>query len=251
LIDFSAVRANTLAGRIIRYPLRALPRGWAMPILQGRLRGKKWIVGAHLHRCWLGSYECEMQTHVAREMKSGGVFYDVGANVGFYSLLAAVLIDPGQVYAFEPLPANLAYLQKHLELNGIHNVSVFELAISDAPGTAFFEVEQTRAMGRLGTGGSLRVQTATLDALLRTEQIAPPDCIKMDVEGGEFRALLGARECFARHRPKLFLATHGRDVHDDCCRLLASWEYECQYVARESEERAELFAYPRVNRFAS
>jgi FkbM family methyltransferase len=246
LIKFSAVRPGTLAGRIVRYPFRILPRGLTMPILQGPLRGKKWIVGAHLHGCWLGSYECEMQIRVAREIKRGGVFYDVGANVGFYSLLAALLTDPARVYAFEPLPANVAYLRRHLELNGIRNVNVFELAISDSPGTALFEVEQTRAMGRLGTDGKLRVQTATLDALLREEQIAPPDCVKMDVEGTEFRALLGARECFARHRPKLFLATHGRDVHDDCCRLLASWQYECQYMTRESPDRAELFAYPRA-----
>lgn len=245
MINFSSVRPGTLAGRMVRYPFRILPRGLAMPILQGPLRGKKWIVGAHLHGCWLGSYECEMQARVAREVKQGGVFYDVGANVGFYSLLAAVLIRPGQVYAFEPLPANVTYLQKHLDLNGIHNVSVLELAISDRPGTALFEAEQTRAMGRLGAGGNLRVQTATLDALLRQEQIAPPDCIKMDVEGAEFRALLGARECFARHRPKLFLATHGRDVQDDCLRLLASWQYEYQYMTRESPDRAELFACPR------
>jgi len=245
LIKFSAVRPGTLAGRIVRYPFRVLPRGMAMPILQGPLRGKKWIVGAHLHGCWLGSYEYEMQTRVAQEVQRGGVFYDVGANVGFYSLLAAVLIHPGRVYAFEPLPENVAYLQKHLDLNRIRNVHVFELAISDVPGSALFEAEPTRAMGRLGAGGNLRVQTTTLDALLRNQEIAPPDCIKMDVEGGEFRALLGARECFARHRPKLFLATHGRDVHEDCCRLLASWQYECHCVARESEERAELFACPQ------
>jgi FkbM family methyltransferase len=245
LIKFSAVRPGTLAGRIVRYPFRVLPRGMAMPILQGPLRGKKWIVGAHLHGCWLGSYEYEMQTRVAQEVQRGGVFYDVGANVGFYSLLAAVLIHPGRVYAFEPLPENVAYLRKHLVLNRIRNVNVFELAISDVPGSALFEAEPTRAMGCLGAAGNLRVQTATLDALLRNQEIAPPDWIKMDVEGAEFRALLGARECFARHRPKLFLATHGRDVHDDCCRLLASWQYEYQYMARESEERAELFAYPR------
>ena len=221
-----------------------LPRQMAVPVLQGPLRGKKWIVGAHLHGCWLGSYEFEMQKRMARELKRGAVFYDVGANAGFYSLLGAVLVDPGQVYAFEPLPANTAYLRKHLELNRIRNVRLFELALSDEIGSALFATEQTRAMGKLQAGGNLRVQSSTLDTLLREEPLAPPDYIKMDIEGAEYRALLGARECFARYRPKLFLATHGRKIHAECCRLLASWHYEFECTARESEDRAELLAWP-------
>ena len=247
MIDFSAVRPSTLAGKIVRYPFRILPQGFAMPILQGPLRGKKWIVGAHLHGCWLGSYEWKMQMRVAKELIAGGVFYDVGANAGFYTLLAAVQVHHGLVYSFEPLPANLINLRKHLELNRIENVKVFELAISDEVGTALFEVERTHAMGRLSEAGGVHVQTSSLDKLLQEEKIAPPDYIKMDIEGAEFRALLGARECFGLYRPKLFLATHGRDVHDNCCRLLTSWQYELQYIEQNSEDRAELFAFPHVS----
>jgi len=243
VINFSAVRPNTALGRIVRYPFRILPRDFTVPILQGPLRGKRWIVGSHLHGCWLGSYELEMQKQVANQVKRGDVFYDVGANVGFYSILAASLTDPGMVHAFEPLVTNLAYLRKHLELNRVHNVKVFEMAISDEVGTAFLEVEKTRAMGRLRKSGSVRVRTSTLDALLSEGEVAPPDCIKMDIEGAELHALLGAKECFAQYRPKLFLATHGRDVHDECCRLLQSWQYEFQCTSRHSE--AELFAFPR------
>jgi FkbM family methyltransferase len=243
LINLSALRADTLVGKIVRYPLRILPRDLIVPILQGPLRGKKWIAASHLHSCWLGSYELEIQKRVVKEVKSGDVFYDVGANVGFYSLLAATLIAPGRVYAMEPVPANLGYLRKHLELNRVDNVEVFETAICDQVGSTFFEVEATRAMGRIAAGGGVRVATSTLDALLREGKIAPPDCIKMDIEGAESRALLGAQECFERYRPKLFLALHGREVHDECCRLLSSWKYEIQYTTRDSEDRAELFAY--------
>lgn len=247
MINLSAIRPGTFAGRIVRYPSRILPRGMVVPILQGPLRGKKWIVGAHLHGCWLGCYEWRTQRRVAEEVTRGSVFYDVGANVGFYSLLAATLTGPGRVYAFEPLPENVHYLRRHLALNKIQNVEIIKTAISDEVGTAFFAAEETRAMGRLESSGGVRVETYTLDALLQEGRIAPPDCIKMDIEGAEFRALLGARECFSRCKPKLFLATHGREVHDDCCRLLSSWQYEFRYTARQSEERAELFAHPRPN----
>jgi len=79
-----------------------------VPILQGPLRGKKWIVGSQRHAFWLGGYEPHLQRLIAREVKPGEIFYDVGANVGFYSLLASVLVGPGKVFAFEQLPANVA-----------------------------------------------------------------------------------------------------------------------------------------------
>jgi len=245
LLNFSAIRPDTLAGRIVRFPFRILPRDVAVPILQGPLRGRKWIVGSHLHGCWLGSYELKVQELMAKELKRGSVFYDVGANVGFYSLLAAVLLHPGRVYAFEPLPKNLHYLRRHVELNGIRNVETLELAISNQVGTALFETEETRAAGKLQTTGNVRVQTASLDALLNEERIAPPNYIKMDIEGTEFLALLGAKECLTRYLPRLFLATHGKDVHTSCCELLSSYNYEIEYIARESEDRAEVFAYSR------
>jgi FkbM family methyltransferase len=223
-----------------------LPQDIVVPILQGPLRGKKWIVGSHIHGCWLGSYELEMQKRVAQYVKPGDIFFDVGANVGFYSVLAARLTDPGMVYAFEPLPKNLCYLRKHIELNRIQNIKIVEMAISDEVGTGFFEVENTRAMGRLQESGNLRVRTSTLDALLSEGKVAPPDCIKMDIEGAEFHALLGARQCFTRYRPKLFLATHSSEVHDACCRILNSWDYVIQTAKGQSGNLSDLFAFPNL-----
>jgi FkbM family methyltransferase len=251
VINFSAVPPQSLTGRLVRYPFKLIPPDLALPVLQGPLRGQKWIVGSHLHGCWLGSYEWKMQRRIVREVRPGSVFFDVGANVGFYSLLGSLRVgalraEAGRVYAFEPLPANISFLHHHLELNRIRNVEVLEVAISDQPGSMTFASETTRAMGKLDAGGGLTVQVATLDQLIAEGRAAPPECIKMDIEGGEFRALLGAAECFRKFRPRLFLATHGKAVHDDCCRLLRSWDYEWFYMAHESDERAELFAEPRA-----
>jgi len=246
VINLSALSNTTLVGKLARLPLRALPRTLTVRILQGQLRGKKWIVGSTRHACWLGSYEIHIQNVVAQEVKQGGIFYDVGANVGFYSLLASILIGPGKVYAFEPLPANVRYIKKHLELNEIQNVEVLEVAISDERGTLSFQDEETRGMGRLQAGGNLCVRTVTLDSLLQEQRIAPPDCIKMDIEGEESRALMGAKECFQRCKPKLILATHGKEVHRECCRLLDSWGYECRILqGGPTEDRAELFGRAR------
>jgi len=232
-MNLRAISSATWAGKIVRLPLSLIPRDAVLPILQGRLRGQHWIVGSALHRCWMGFYEFDKQQLIASVVQPETVFYDVGANVGFYSLLAALLVGArGRVFAFEPLPRNLAYLKRHLALNRVANVETVELAIGEQDGVASFAAESTGLMGHLsGAGahaGTLSVPVATLDALLDGGKLVPPDYIKMDIEGAELSALRGARNCIQRHRPLIFLATHGRDVHTACCRLLESWEYECR-----------------------
>jgi FkbM family methyltransferase len=248
VINFSALPSANLLGKISRYPLRILPGAMTVPILQGPLRGKKWIVGSQRHAFWLGIYEPHMQKLIAREVTPDAVFYDVGANVGFYSLLASVLVGQGKVFAFEPLPTNVAYLHRHLNLNAVKNVEVLEIAICDQVGSSSFEREGTGAMGRLEAQGSLRVATATLDSLLQEQRIAPPRYIKMDIEGAEPKALMGAASCFQKYKPVLFLATHGREVHNECCELLRSWRYELRVVEQSSQERAEVFCRPSSTR---
>jgi FkbM family methyltransferase len=181
-----------------------------------------------LHRCWLGYFEYDKQRLISSMVRPGGVFYDIGANVGFYTLLASKLIGSGQVVAFEPAPRNLFYLKRHLELNRVGNVEAMELAVSDKDGTANFEVEETGFMGHLSGGEGITVSTASLDSLIEQGKLPAPNCIKMDIEGAEFQALRGARRTFERHHPILFLATHGREVHANCVQLLRKWGYSCK-----------------------
>ena len=138
-MNFSALSDRSWVGRLARLPLRAIPPEMKLPILQGRLRGKKWIAGSSVHGCWLGSYEYNKRQVFEKVVASGSVVFDIGANVGYYTLLAAVLVGPrGKVVAFEPVPDNLRYLKEHLRLNHIANVSVIEDAVSDDSGEIFF-----------------------------------------------------------------------------------------------------------------
>lgn len=112
VINFSAISRERLAGRALRLPLHLIPRGLAVPILQGPLRGARWLVGAATHGCWLGSYELAKQLAFARWLAPGRVVYDLGAHAGFYTLLAARPVGPaGRVHAFEPLPELLSILR--------------------------------------------------------------------------------------------------------------------------------------------
>lgn len=237
-----ALSSESALGKVLRYPLRLLPPNLVLPIITGRLRGSRWIVGSSLHRCWMGVYEDEKQQLITRSVQPNTVFYDVGANVGFYTLLGSRLVGSGKVFAFEPLLHNLEYLRKHLALNRIQNVEVLELAVADANADALFEVEATGSMGHLSHGGTVKVQTATLDSLLEQGRILPPNYIKMDIEGAELAALRGAQRCIQQYRPQIFLATHGQEIHSQCCRLLESWGFEYQIVELTANGFGELIA---------
>jgi len=229
----------------LRYPLKLIPRQMEIPILQGRLRGKKWIAGSSTHGCWLGSYEYEQRLLFERLVTEGSVVFDVGAHVGFYTLLAATLVGPrGRVYAFEPLSTNIHYLKAHLRLNRISNVTVIEKAVSDRAGAAPFVEEPSSAMGHFVAQGGMTVPTVSLDDLFLRGEIPAPDFIKIDVESAEWLALKGAESLLRRGRPTIFLSTDVYDLHRRCCQFLESLGYQLRPIGAHSlEEAEEILAY--------
>ncbi len=103
MIDFKQISHKTIIGRLLRFSLRFIPPHTVLPILQGELRRSKWIIGASIHGCWLGSYEYKMQRLFKNMISQGSVVYDIGAHAGFYTLLASKIVGlRGKVVAFEP-----------------------------------------------------------------------------------------------------------------------------------------------------
>jgi len=245
-MNFSKINYRSFLGKLLRLPLRLIPKTRVMPILQGRLRGKKWIVGAGEHGYWLGSYEMNKRLAFEAEIEPGTVIYDIGANVGYFSLLAAVLTGKeGKVFAFEPLPRNIEFLRKHIELNKMAQISVIEAAVSDHSGEAYFDLGASSAMGHLSEAGEMRVRMVCLDEMLDKGELLPPDYIKLDVEGAEYEALQGARQLLEIHRPVLFLDTHNRNAHHLTIALLEEMGYRFKILdGRDMQETRELVAYP-------
>src|SRR5207244_898624 len=124
-------------------------------------------------------------------------------------------------YAFEPLPRNLEFLERHIRLNELANVHVEALAIAAASGEAHFRVAQHASMGGLAEGGDLRVVTASIDDLIASGRAARPDFIKMDIEGAESDALRGAAELLADGPLTIALSTHGWQQNETCWTVLA------------------------------
>lgn len=229
----------------MRFPLRLIPTEMKMPILQGRLKGKQWIVGSSQHGCWLGSYESDKQQLFEKTIPEGSIVFDLGAHVGFYTLLASTLVgSKGKVFTFEPMPANLFYLKEHLRINRITNVTVIEAAVSNCSGVTYFEEGSSSFEGRISSQGTLQVKTVSLDELIDRGEIPTPDYIKIDVEGAEMQVFSGAKSLLMNARPTIFLATHGNDVHQQCCEFLTSLGYQLQPIGGKSLEQSdEILAY--------
>ncbi len=248
-MNFSGISGNSLLGQILRLPLKLIPPGTIMPILQGRLRGKKWIVGSSDHGCWLGSYENKKRVVFEKMINSGSVVFDLGAHVGFYFLLASILVGPkGMVYSFEPVPKNIYYLKRHLRLNNIRNVAVIEAALSDRNGSTKFFVDESnrisRYKGGISSDGNLIVKIVSLDQLYEQEVIPIPKYIKIDVEGAEMLVFIGARKILSNFHPTIFLATHGELIHDQCCAFLKSTGYELEAINGSDVKKSnEIIAY--------
>ena len=244
-MNISRISDKSFVGRALRLPLRLIPPQTVLPILQGKLRGLKWIAGSSNHGCWLGSYEYDKQKTFEKMVARGGVVFDIGANAGFYTLLASVLVGPqGRVFAFEPVPLNLRYLNEHLRLNNIKNVSVIDAAVAECAGVAHFDSGRNPSMGHLAADGSLTVRTVGLDEMVKAGKLPPPNYMKIDVEGAEANVLLGAKSVLTGIQPMIFLATHGKELYRTCYELLRSLGYSVEPITgRDLDQTDELLAY--------
>ncbi|MGB7293174.1 MAG: hypothetical protein WBD99_13455 [Thermodesulfobacteriota bacterium] len=101
VINFSKISNRSLTGKLLRFPLKLIPRGCTTIIIQGNNRGYRWVVGSCVHGYWFGSYEFFKEEAISSPLKEGMVAYDIGAHAGFYKLLFARLCGVrGFVYAF-------------------------------------------------------------------------------------------------------------------------------------------------------
>lgn len=205
--------------------------GIAVPIVGGRLRGKKWLpaAGGKILRVLGGTYEPEQTLLFEKHLKPGGTLFDVGAHAGYYTLVASGLLGPeGRVIAFEPEPGNLKHLRRHVELNDCANVTIIASAVGEKEGTARFEYGTGTGTGRVSCAGALEVPLTTLD--LHRDKAAGACALKIDVEGGEAAVLRGGLALLKAEKPVIFLSTHGPEPHRDCLDLLKGLGYRFEPI---------------------
>ena len=201
-------------------------------IQRGAGKGLRFNTGRSNAGYLLGTTEPMVQTAFTRLVQPGMVVYDIGANVGFLTVIAARLAGPaGSVVAFEPLPENFEHIRHNASLNQMAHVIVRPEAISDTDGKARFQVSAEPTWGNLVDAGkeirllqgTTEVKVSRLDSLLRSEELPSPDLIKIDVECAEAKVLRGAADTLRRLRPLLLIELHG--TNQAIARVLDDFDY--------------------------
>jgi FkbM family methyltransferase len=154
-----------------------------------------------------GVYERGTTSLFQRIVKPGMMVVDVGAHIGYFTLLAARLVgETGKVYAFEPEPENFALLAKNVEVNRYRNVVCRQQAVCQETGSAELFLGKysithslSRPAGSDGAG-SISAETTSLDDFFAREGWPSIHLVKMDIEGWEWSALAGMTELLRRCR---------------------------------------------------
>ncbi len=171
---------------------------------------------ARWSRYYEADYEPVTFNFLRDNLSEGSVYLDCGGHIGLFAVVGARFVgETGRVFSFEPTPLSRSVLKEIVQLNNYQNiVDVRAEAVSDSSGTAtFFDTgaEISNANSLLKTdkkGGSLEVKTVSLDDFVKAQKLQQVDCIKIDVEGSEMDALLGAKQVIETHRPVISLGLH-------------------------------------------
>jgi FkbM family methyltransferase len=214
-------------------------------VKHGVASGVKFNAGAYNPETALGTYEMPVQEVFSQYLKPGDIFYDIGANVGFFTIVAAKIVgSAGKVYAFEPEAVNAATVRRNAQMNDYAHVTVVEKAVSRTTGVEKLWLTENcggHTLASVGTVSdakkSITVDTVSIDDLIDKKLIEPPTFVKIDVEGAEIDVLNGMTQTIKEYQPMIIYEVDDREKEsllnkqkeiDD---FLQSHGYEIKYLA--------------------
>jgi FkbM family methyltransferase len=218
----------------LKHFFKVIFSGVTLPIQDGPLKGKKWCATTSI-RYIRGKYVKRDTDILSENVGKAEVVYDIGAHVGYFSILCSGIVGrEGKVYAFEPVPMNLLFLRKHIKINKCDNIRVFDICVSDNVGEEFFDNTEGSATGHLSPEGKLKVSVNTLDNLLASGEIQPPDFIKINAEGAEQSILAGSTKIIEKFHPRFLITFHGEELRENCVRILSQYDYKIKITAEDA-----------------
>jgi FkbM family methyltransferase len=182
----------------------------------------------------LGTDEPHLQRAIRDYVAAGDTVYDIGANIGYVSLSLAKRVGPGgKVIAFEPIPRNIEAFRQNVEINGLSNIRLLEVAASDRTSDAVIRMSENPSTASLvwhrndPSATEFHIKTVSIDELVEAGELEYPKFVKIDVEGAEGSVLQGMRRTLAAARPVLFVecSEAGREISWP---LLRDLGYQCQ-----------------------
>lgn len=157
------------------------------------IKEARWLINKESGRAYFkGYYEPELTSFLIKNLSDNSNFFDIGAHVGYFSLIASKICTNGHIVSFEPFPSNVKLIETVRNLNFVSNWSIVDKAVSDSNSEVNFEVGETSSMGKINNSStsSLKIPTLTLDDYIQSSGIKP-NIVKIDVEGHGDRVLKG------------------------------------------------------------
>jgi FkbM family methyltransferase len=201
--------------------------GSTVTIESGPMQGMTLVVGEHVSHAHIrGTYELDTQLAVDRLVSPGFICYDLGASIGYLSLLMARKAK--LVFAFEPAPHAAAEIRKHAASNGLGNISIVPSPVSDGVRTVRFSLNTNAFGSRIAEAHSKRptvaLTTITLDDFVKTNP--SPDFVKIDVEDEEARVLRGARSILGERKATICCELHSEKSAREVQEILSEYGYK-------------------------
>lgn len=197
-----------------------------------------------------GDYEAPVERILLSNLLPDTVFYDVGAHIGLFSLIAARNLGAhGSVFVFEPDPSNSRRIKEHVSRNRLDAIRIIPKAAWSSVGRQHFQratFQSSMNCGVLVTqasaadGSTIEVETITLDAVAREH--APPSLIKIDVEGSEAAVLQGSEEIFRSAKPVLVCEIHHERASSEVTHWLQARGYTFEWLESSTVFPRHLFA---------
>jgi FkbM family methyltransferase len=221
-----------------------------------------------------GSYESEESLYLLGAAAGAHVIFDIGANVGFYSLHWASRLAPGgTIHSFEPVPSTFSWLVRNIALNNLEDViRANNIGLGETPTTASLFLPDFTGCGAASMKNlhpsehsrEVTIEIDTLDHYFSAAGLRRLDLLKADVEGAELSVLQGGRDTISEYRPLIFLELlrkwsqpfgyHPNDVIE----MLREFGYRCYtfgdgglvpfaFMSEETSQKNFFFAHPDVH----
>jgi FkbM family methyltransferase len=242
--------SNSIAHRIAK--LGVFNR--EVTIRQGVAAELKFTSGQSNPAYALGTNELPVQHALASHINSGDIFYDIGANVGFFTVIGARLVGAsGKVYAFEPVPENTAIIRRNIELNCFENVTVIEKAVSSCSSQGELLLARYSGGSTLSKAdipsdlrGRVSIPIVAIDDLIAQNSLLPPNLVKIDVEGAELDVLKGMTKTIKAFRPIILyeIDASNANAFEQKQSILKAFMQELGYTLSELED-----SYPEIGWF--
>lgn len=207
-------------------------------VQDGPLRGRTYVCNLKYERdLFLGKHEPDVVEAFTRLVRPGDTVIDIGGHSGYFALVLADYVGPhGQVISFEPGAANVTRFRRNLALNVdlASRISLRVAAVMERTGEVAFAAGPFSFTGHVvETPGvdAVMIRSVALDDVVASEKLLPA-LIKMDIEGGEIRALPGMLSTLRHHRPALIVEVHTEDAHRSFLDVLAGAHYVARPVGR-------------------